>query len=284
MAKIAIVTDSTSYIPKELQQQYKITTVPQVLIWGDKTYEDGVDIQPDEFYQKLATAKVMPTTSQVSIINMQKAFSNLLDEGYDVMGIFLSAKLSGTIQSAVQGREGLASGKDKVEIVDSNATSMALGLQVLAVARAAADGASFSECQEVANRARNSTGIYFVVDTLEFLHRGGRIGGAQRLLGTALNLKPILALQDGKVEPMERVRTKTKAVDRLIEIVCEQTSGKAPVRLACLHANAPIEARDILERATKLINPVESIFTGLSPVVGSHTGPGTLGLAYMVGM
>lgn len=284
MAKVAIVTDSTAGIPKEFLERYKITTVPQVLIWADKTYEDGIDIQPDEFYQKLSTAKTMPTTSQVSIINMQKAFSGLLDEGYDVLGLFLSAKLSGTIQSAVQGRDSLSSGKDRVEIMDSNATSMALGLQVLAVARAAADGASAEECKALAKKARNSTGIYFVVDTLEFLHRGGRIGGAQRLLGTALNLKPILALQDGKVEAMERIRTKTKAVERLIEIIAEQTAGKSPVRLASLHANAPVEGREMLERAVKIINPVEAIFSDLSPVVGSHTGPGTLGLAYMVGL
>ena len=284
MTKIAIVTDSTTGIPKEYLDRYKITIVPQVLIWGNQTFEDGVDIQPDEFYQKLSTTKVMPTTSQVSIINMQKAFSGLLDEGYDVLGLFLSAKLSGTIQSALQGREALSSGKDKVEIMDSNATSMALGLQVLAVARASAEGASASECQALAKKARMSTGIYFVVETLEFLHRGGRIGGAARLLGTALNLKPILALQDGKVEAIERIRTKSKAVERLIQIIAEQTAGKAPVRLAVLHANVPAEGQDILERATKLINPVESIFSSLSPVVGAHTGPGTVGLAYMVGL
>jgi DegV family protein with EDD domain len=212
---------------------------------------------------------------------MQKAFGSLLDDGYEVLGLFISSKLSGTIQSAIQARESLSSGKDKVEILDSYATSMALGLQVLAVARAAADGASISDCQAIAKKARTNTGIYFVVETLEFLHRGGRIGGAQRLLGTALNLKPLLALQDGKVESIERIRTKSKAVERLIQIVAEQTAGKTSVRLAALHANSATEGKEILERATKLINPVESIFTSLSPVVGSHTGPGTVGIAYM---
>ena len=284
MSKIALVTDSTAYLPKEYVDRYHITTVPQVLIWGEQVYEDGVDIQPDEFYQKLSTAKVRPTTSQVSVVNMQKAFSGLLEEGYQVLGLFLSAKLSGTMQSALQARDELSSGKDQVEIIDSNSTSMAMGFQVLTLARAASEGASMDECRALANQARNTTGIYFVVDTLEFLHRGGRIGGAQRLLGTALNLKPILALQDGKVEAMERIRTKNKAVERMIELIVEQTHGKSPVRLACLHANAPAEAKEMLDRATSLINPVESIFTSLSPVVGSHTGPGTLGLAYMAGM
>lgn len=284
MKKVAIVTDSTSYIPKEVLEQYPVMVVPQVLIWGEKTYEDGVDIQPDEFYQRLATAKTMPTTSQVSVPNMQKAFSGLLEQGYDVLGIFLSAKLSGTIQSAVQGRALLEKDKEHVEIVDSNTTAMALGFQVLTVARAASQGASLAECKALAEQARLHTGIYFVVDTLEFLHRGGRIGGAQRLLGTALNLKPILTVADGKVEAAERIRTKAKAVERLLEIISEQTAGKGTVRIASLHANAESEAKEILSRAEKLTNATEAVFTSVSPVVGTHTGPGTVGIAYMAGM
>lgn len=284
MRKVAIVTDSTAYIPKDLLGQYAVTVVPQVLIWGEKTYEDGIDIQPNEFYQKLATAKVMPTTSQVSVPNMQKAFSRLLEQGYDVLGIFLSAKLSGTMQSALQGRELLEKDREHVEIIDSNTTAMALGFQVLTVARAAAQGASTAECKALAEKIRAHTGVYFVVDTLEFLHRGGRIGGAQRLLGTALNLKPLLTVQDGKVEAVERIRTKAKAVERLIEIVGEQTAGKSPVRVATLHANAEAEAREILNRVANLTNATESVFTSVSPVVGTHTGPGTVGIAYIAGM
>ncbi len=284
MTRVAIVTDSTAYIPKDYLDQYNISVVPQVLIWGDQTYEDGVNIQPDEFYQQLKNARVMPTTSQASIINMQNTFTKLLEQGYDVLGVFLSAKLSGTLQSAAQGREALASGKDKVEIMDSYTTAMAMGFQVLAAARAAADGASSAECKAVVNAASTNSGVYFVVDTLEFLHRGGRIGGAARLLGTALNLKPILSIQDGKVEAMERIRTKGKALERLLEIVAEKTAGKSQVRLASLHANAAVEGKEVLDRAVKLINPVESIFTSVSPVVGTHTGPGTIGLAYMTGI
>ncbi|MCX6079270.1 MAG: DegV family protein [Chloroflexi bacterium] len=284
MSKVAIVTDSTAYIPKDIIDQYKITVVPLVLIWGEQTYEDGVSIQPDEFYQRLSTAKILPTTSQASIINMQSAFAGLIEQGFEVLGIFLSSKLSGTMQSAIQARELLASGQEKVVIIDSNSTAMAMGFQVLAAARAAEAGASLNDCVQLVNKARECSGVYFVVDTLEFLHRGGRIGGAQRLLGTALNLKPILALQDGKVEAMERIRTKNKAIDRLIEIIAAETAGKSLVRLALLQANVPVEGRELLERATKIINPIESIFTSLSPVVGSHTGPGTLGLAYMTGI
>ncbi|PWH11830.1 MAG: DegV family protein [Anaerolineae bacterium] len=284
MRKVAIVTDSTAYIPKDLLEQYAVTVVPQVLIWGETTYEDGVDIQPDAFYQKLATAKIMPTTSQVSVANMHKAFSSLLQQGYDVLGIFISSKLSGTIQSAIQGREMVERDKEHVEIVDSQTTAMAMGFQVLAVARAAAQGASLAECKALAEKSRPHTGVYFVVDTLEFLHRGGRIGGAQRLLGTALNLKPLLTVQEGKVEAVERIRTKAKAVERLIEIIAEQTAGKKPVRLATLHANAEAEAREILKRATQQTNASESLFTTVSPVIGAHIGPGTVGIAYMAGL
>ncbi len=284
MAPVAVVTDSTAYIPKELVTKYNLIVLPQLLIWGEETFEDGVDIQPEEFYNRLKTAKQMPTTSQVTPVTMQKTFTRLLEEGHDVLGIFISSKLSGTIQSAMQARDALSSGKEKVEIIDSYSTSMAMGFHVLSAARAAADGASLAECKAVAEKARQHSGVYFVVDTLEFLHRGGRIGGAQRFLGSALNLKPVLAVLDGRVEAVERIRTKRKALNRLLELVGENVQGKSPVRLATLHANAPQEARDLLERASEMLNPVESIFSEVSPVIGTHTGPGTVGLAYMAGM
>jgi DegV family protein with EDD domain len=284
MSKIAIVTDSTSYIPKDYLEKYNITLVPQILIWDGRTFEDGVDIQPDEFYRRLAVAKNMPTTSQVPITRITEAFSRLLDHGYDVLGIFVSSKLSGTFQSARQAREMLAKGQEKIEIVDSQSTAMAMGFQAISAARAGADGASLVECKTVAERAQAYSGVYFMVDTLEFLHRGGRIGGAQRLLGTALNLKPILAVQNGKVEPIERIRTKGKAMERLVEIIVEQCKEKAPVRLATLHANAHDDAKQVLENACSRIDVTEKIFTEVSPVVGAHAGPGTIGLAYMAGI
>ena len=284
MPSIAIVTDSTAWIPKDLTARYNITVAPQVLIWGEETLNDGVDIQPQEFYARIKTAKVMPTTSQVSIVSMQNIFSGLVDKGFDVLGIFISSKLSGTVQSAIQGREALNRGQDKVHIVDSLSTAMAMGFQVLAAARAVADGASIAEAEVVAEKARDHTGVYFAVDTLEFLHRGGRIGGAQRFIGTALNMKPVLALVDGRVEAVERIRTKGKALDRVLELVAEKTGGQSSIRIASLHANAPEEARSLLDRAAKALNATESIFTEVSPVVGNHAGPGTVGLAYLFGM
>ncbi|MGD8404640.1 MAG: DegV family protein [Anaerolineales bacterium] len=284
MSKIAIVTDSTAYIPPDLVEKYNLTITPQVLIWGEETYQDGVDIQPNEFYERLKTTKVMPTTSQVSIATMKSTFESLIEQGYDVLGIFLSAKLSGTIQSAIQAKDMLDKAGEKVTFVDSLSTAMAMGFQVLTVARAVEDGASLEDAIALAEKARKHTGVYFAVDTLEFLHRGGRIGGAQRFLGTALNMKPVLAVQDGRVEAVERIRTKSKALERVLELVVEKTQGKSPIRLATLHASAEKEAKELLEKASKKLNATESILTTVSPVVGTHAGPGTVGLAYMAGM
>lgn len=281
---IAFVTDSTAYIPADLVKQYAITVAPQVLIWGDETFQDGVDIQPDEFYARLKTAKTMPTTSQVSVVTMQDIFQGLVDKGYDVLGIFISEKLSGTMQSATQAREALGVSGSKVTIVDSRSTAMAMGFQVLMAARAAENGAGIKECQKLAEKSRDYVGVYFAVDTLEFLHRGGRIGGATRFIGSALNLKPILALRDGRVEPVDRVRTKTKALDRLLDLVSAHAKGRSNIRLATLHASAEQEARELLDRAARELSAVESIFSAVSPVVGTHAGPGTVGLAYMAGI
>jgi DegV family protein with EDD domain len=164
--------------------------------------------------------------------------------------------------------------------VDSYATSMSLGLIVLAAARAAEGGASLIDTVAAADKAKNNSGLFFAVDTLEFLHRGGRIGGAQRFIGSALNLKPILALKDGKVEGVERIRSKSKAHDRVLELIAEQVAGKPNIRIATLHANASEDAKALLDRAAQQLNPVETIFAEVSPVVGTHTGPGTVGLAY----
>jgi fatty acid kinase fatty acid binding subunit len=284
MSKVAFVTDSTAYIPKEIREKYPITVVPQVVIWEGVTYEDDVTMTPDQFYTRLRTAKVMPKTSQVSVVNMHKAFSSLLEQGYEVLGMFISAKLSGTFQSAIIGRDQLASGKEKVELVDTETTAMGMGFQVLTTARAAQDGASFAECKALAEKTRAHTGVFLTVETLEFLHRGGRIGGAQRFLGTALNLKPILEITGGQIEPVERVRTRGKALDRVVEIVAEKCAGKSPIRIATLHADSPDDAKLMLEKITPLINPVESVFAAVSPAVGAHAGPGTVGLAYMAGM
>jgi DegV family protein with EDD domain len=284
MSKVAIVTDSTAYLPNDLLKELSITVTPQILIWGHETYQDGVDIQPDEFYRKLKAAKTMPTTSQVAIVTMKDTFERLLEAGYDVLGIFLSAKLSGTMQSATQALEMLPKAADKIAILDSNSTAMAMGFHVLTAARAAKTGAGLAECTRLAKEAAGHTGVYFVVDTLEFLRRGGRIGGAQAMLGSALNLKPLLEIRDGRIEAVEKVRTKGKAITRMIDLVVEKAAGRTPIRLATLHANAETEAKAAMQAAAASLHPVEQILASVSPVIGAHAGPGTIGLAYMAGM
>jgi DegV family protein with EDD domain len=284
MAKLAFVTDSTAYLPDPLVKKYNITVVPQLLIWGDQTYQDGVDIKPQDFYSRLQTTRTMPTTSQVPAILMESVFGDLVKKGFDVLGVFISSKLSGTVQSALRGQEALGIGAEKVTVVDSNSTSMAMGFQILAAVRAAEAGASPSDCKDLIDKARDHVGVYFALDTLEFIHRGGRIGGAQRFIGSALNLKPILALKDGRVEPEDRVRTMRKALDHIIDLVAERVKDKPNIRMATLHANAEREATDLLERAGRLFHPIESLISSVSPVVGTHAGPGTIGLAFMEGI
>ena len=282
MSKVAIVTDSTAYLPEELLQKHHIIVTPQILIWGEENYEDGVDILPKEFYTRLKTAKIMPSSSQVTPKYFHKVFNELLQQDHQILAILISEKLSGTIASAVQAREFFPGAP--IEIVDSYSTSMAMGFQILTVARAADQGADLKECKALAERTRQHTGVVFAVDTLEFLHRGGRIGGGSRFLGTALNIKPILELVDGRVEAIERVRTRKKSLHRLVELVEERIGEREPVRLGALHANAEEDAKEVLELAQSRINHVESLLAEVSPVVGTHAGPGTVGLSFIAGI
>jgi DegV family protein with EDD domain len=282
MKKVAVVTDSTAYIPKELVQKYDLRIAPQVLVWGDQTYKDGVDIQPGEFYTRLAGNKVMPSTSQASPQSFHEIYCELLDKGYEILAILLSEKLSGTIASAIQAKELI--GDASIEIFDSQTTAMAMGFQVLEVARAAEAGASMQECLALAEKNRDHTGVVFAVDTLEFLHRGGRIGGASRFLGTALSLKPILGISDGQVVAIDKVRTRKKSLNYLLDLLQNRIGDQKPVRIASLHANAQEDARYLVGEAVRLFDPVEVIFSEVSPVVGTHAGPGTVGLAYMAGV
>ena len=280
---VALVTDSTAYIPENLLEQYHIRVAPQILIWGDESFQDGVDITPTEFYQRLATARVLPQSTQPAVMSFVHIFSELVESGYDVLAVVISSKLSGTYQAAMQAREAIANGK--VEVVDSHTTAMELGFHVLAAARAAEQGASLAECKAVAEQAQQHTGVVLTVNTLEFLHRGGRIGGASRWFGTALRIKPILEVRDGLVQPLEKIRTRRKALARLVEITVERAQqGGRPIRLAALHANAEDDARWLLEQASAQLHPEEALVSDVSPVVGTHVGPGTVALAYMSGM
>jgi DegV family protein with EDD domain len=279
MSKVVIVTDSTVNLPESYIKEYDIRVVPQILIWGDKTYEDGVDIQANEFYRRLKTAEVMPSSSQVSPETFKNIFSDLLAQDYEILAVVVSAKLSGTINSVTQAMQALPGAP--IQMVDSMAASMALGFQVLQAARAAKNGASLKECRAVAERARMNCNVFFMVDTLEFLHRGGRIGGASRFLGTALNLKPILTLAEGRIEPVGKVRTQKKALEKLLTLVEKGLDHSRQNRISVLHADAAEIADEFMQECIRRFQPAEAILTEISPVIGTHTGPGTIGLAYL---
>ncbi|UCD98031.1 MAG: DegV family protein [Chloroflexota bacterium] len=282
MAKVAVVTDSTAAIPTEVFAEYPLWEAPQVLIFGEESLEDRVDIQPSQFYERLETDPIHPTTSQVTPASFQKIFSKLLDDGYDILAVLVSPKLSGTIESAKQVKAMYPDAG--IEIFNSESVAMGLGWQALMAARAAKDGATLAECKEVVEKARPLTGVVFAVDTLEYLHRGGRIGGGAKFLGTALNFKPILEIRDGAVESIERVRTRRKSLARVVRLIEERIDGRKPLHLATLHAKSEEDARWLLEVGCAHLHPEEKMYAEVSPAVGTHGGPGVVGLAFLAGM
>lgn len=281
MANVIILTDSTAYIPDELVKQYPIDIIPLTLIWEGNSYKDGVDITPDEFYVKLAAGNTMPKTSQVSVFEYEQAFQKLVDQGFEVLNLGISSGISSSFFSAEQAARSFDS--SKVDLFDTKLVSMALGFQVLTAARAAKDGATLAECKAIAQDAYNKIGVYFTVDTLKYLAAGGRINSAKRLIGSALDLKPILEISDGKIELVESVRSKKKAIRRMVSLVEKDINGRKPVRLSVFHALDHDAAITLQAEIKEIFNPVEEILSFVSPVVGAHVGPGTISIAYMAG-
>ena len=283
MSKVAIVTDSTAYLPEDLLFSYNISVVPLVVVWGDECLKDNIDITPNQFYERLSQARTMPSTSQATISDFADIFEKLHKDGYEILTVVLSAALSGTMDSAIQAKEMVP--EAKIEIIDSQFTSIPLAYMVLSAARAAKKGASLEKCKEIVKSIRTNTQVYFAVDTLEFLHRGGRIGGASRFLGTALDLKPILYLNDGKVEALERVRTSKRAHNRLIELLESGVNGRKPINMmGVVTAGTQDSASKLLKKIQNNFNPNEVLMANLSPVLGTHAGPGTVGVAYVAGI
>jgi DegV family protein with EDD domain len=283
MSKIAVVTDSTAYLSEELVSAYGITVVPLVVIWGEETLLDNIDIGPEEFYERLSTAEVMPSTSQATIQTFADVFMKLHAEGYDILTVVISSALSGTMDSAIQAKKMVPDAN--ITLIDSQSTSLPLAFMALAAARAARNGATLEECTKIVETVRDHAQIFFAVDTLEFLHRGGRIGGAARFLGTALGLKPILYLQEGKIEALEKVRTSKRAHSRLVELVEAAVEGKSPINfVGVVHAASEETGRGLLNTIQEKFNPDELMLASISPVLGTHTGPGSIGIAYVAGV
>ena len=277
MKKLAIVTDSTPCLSPELIAQNDIHIIPLKLQWENQTYLDGIDITPTEFYRRLEKAKSLPTTSQPSPQEFLGLFEQLAPQYDGILVLLISSGISGTVGSA----QSAAAEFDQlpIQIIDTRITAGAQAMVVLKAARAAAEGASLEAAADIARRAIENMHVFFTVDTLEYLHKGGRIGGASRYLGTMLDIKPVLFLNpEGKIDALERVRTRRKALERLVELVVMNSANK-PAHLSVFHAAALQAAQEVLERTTIQMNCQDSLLLDLSPVIGSHVGPGTIGVA-----
>jgi len=280
MNKVAIVTDSTTAIPESIAREHNLTIVPLNLVWDGKSYLDGIEITPVEFYERLTKADTMPTTSQPSVGMFVETFRPLIDQGFDILTIVISEKLSGTYQSAIQAADDFP--KNRITVLDSEQGSMPLALAVLMTAQAAQRGATLLECTNLAKDVCARVRTLFIVDTLEFLHRGGRIGGAARLIGTALKMKPILEIKDGAIESFDKVRTFKKATERVFEVAESEIGKQGTIEyLGIVTANASEVGDEFLTQAHQRFH-VRNEFVGLiSPVIGAHVGPGTVGFVYL---
>jgi DegV family protein with EDD domain len=277
MTKIALITDSTPCLTPEMVERYDLHIIPLKLQWENKTYRDGVDIQPTQFYGLLEHAKSLPTTSQPSPEDFRRTYDRLAQECEGILVIAISSGISGTYASAQSAA--LDFTQVPIEVIDTKLAAGSQALVVLAAARALEGGASLQEAADLVRRACENMHVFFTVDTLEFLHKGGRIGGASRYMGTLLDIKPILFLTpEGKIDALERVRTRRKALDRLVELLVMNAAHNA-VHLCVFHAAAREAAQEVLEKASIQMNCRESILLDLSPVVGAHVGPGTVGVA-----
>lgn len=277
MTKIAIVTDSTPCLPPELLTKHKIHIVPLKVQWGNETFLDGIDISPTEFYDRLQHARSLPTTSQPSPADFRNLFEKLAAEYDGILVILISSGISGTVTSALTAVAEFD--KVPVEVIDTRLAAGSQALVVLAAARAVEQGASLEQAVAVVRTACDNMHVFFTVDTLEYLHKGGRIGGASRYMGMLLDIKPVLFLTpEGKIDALERVRTRRKALDRLVELLVMNAADK-PVHLSVFHAAALEAARNVMEHASIQMNCSETLLLELSPVIGSHVGPGTIGVA-----
>lgn len=281
-SKIAVVIDSTTALPKGMLEGLTIHSVPALIMWGKDQLRDGLDIQPAEFYRRLKQSTEMPSTSQASPNAFKNIYEDLLDKGHEVLAVTCSSKISGMYNSAVKAKEMLTNAR--VEVVDSLSGTMTIGLSLTRMLDAAKQGASLEKCRDILENALDHTGVLMTVDTLEFLHRGGRIGTAKKFLGSLIKLKPIIELVDGGFSGLEQVRTRGKALDRLVDLAVERIGDKKPVYVAAMHANAKDTAEDLIARVQDKIQHARTIVGEVSPVVGVHLGPGTVGLAYMAGV
>lgn len=271
--KIKVVTDSTSDLPAAVVRELGIAVVPALIQFGDKVYQEGIDLSTDEFYRKLQTNSFLPKTSPASPGTFGEVYTRLAQEADGIVSIHVSAKMSATYDAAKVGSEQL---KCPVSIIDSQTASMACGLLVIIAARAAQGGASLPDIEALVQAAVPRTVTYGVFSTLEYLYKGGRIGRAQAFLGSMLKLNHILAIRAGEILPIARIRTRPKAIERLCDILRE--SG-VPQEMSVMSTTEPYEAEALAQRLSPIFPPELMYRASIGPAMGTYVGPGAVGVS-----
>jgi DegV family protein with EDD domain len=279
MAEVAVVTDSTSYLPAELVAAGDVHVVSlYVTDAGGQQRETDIDDYA-AFYAGLRDMATLPTTSQPSVGDFTTVYEPLLDDGRDIVSIHISSGISGTYQAALQARQALIDsdrGGERIQVWDSRSACGGQGLMVLAAANAAARGASGEQAMQEVERARDALQMWFAIDTLEYLRRGGRIGSAQAWLGSALQIKPILTLAE-EITPVERVRTRRRAFERMVEYARERKADGADAWVV-QHIHDPDTARRLVDECRQVFGRDPVFVSEIGPVIGAHIGPGLLGV------
>jgi DegV family protein with EDD domain len=278
MARIRIATDSTSDLPAALRREYDIAVIPLKIIFGDEAFRENIDLTTKEFYEKLAQTEKLPATSQPSPGEFQEFYEELTKDGSTIISIHISSLMSGTCQSAKIAQSVLTD-RD-ITVVDSKLVASALGIVVLAAAKAVKAGKGKEEILQIVHKMIESVQTYFVVDSLENLEKGGRIGKAAAFLGGMLNIKPVLTIDEGVIAPFEKIRGKGKALERLVEIAKNFTNTYGNVRCVLSHANVLEEAVKVHERIGTELHCTELMLADIGAVVGTHAGAGTLALFF----
>ena len=277
---VAIVTDSTHYMPSEIVERHRFHTVSLYVRWGDPPRDDREADLPDfgGFYSHLRTARELPTTSQPSVGDFLAVYEPLIEQGADVLSIHLSGGISGTVHAAEQARDQLLErgvAPERIEVLDSATACAGHGLMAIAAANAARDGGTLADAVARARELRKGMKILFAVDTLEFLRRGGRIGGAQAWIGATLKIKPILAIES-EIVPIERVRTWGRAFERMVDhLSALREDGND--RFFIQHIQAPEQAEKLAQRGEAIFGRPPEFVSEMGPVIGAHAGPGLIG-------
>jgi DegV family protein with EDD domain len=272
---VAIVSDTCHYLPRELVQEQGIHEVSLYVHWPEGAQRESEITDYDAYYRRLGSQDTLPTTSQPSIGDFLAVYEPLLDAGREIVSVHLAGGMSGTVRSAEQAREQLGDRAAKVHVVDSATACGGEGLVALAAAAAARSGGDGAAVAAHARAARSELKMWFAVDTLEYLRRGGRIAGAQAWLGAALKIKPILTVE-AEITPVERVRTSRRAFERMVGLLRSRAEDGADAWMV-QHIQAPREAAELAARGTEIFGVPPRVISEIGPVIGTHVGPGLLG-------